>query len=204
MIRKTMPRLEPDAVIGTMRFLRESAGENLFTNSVEIGTLLAGFKPAVSLDLPDSSTVVHEVEERLRGLGFNYTNRAEMLRPTGGFPLPIRTGLIWSIATACELYGGTEDELSRQIAERLAPEHIKKLPGYLLGYADDSKEPNAFPVDVRLRFDYDQDPKHHFRVHFSRARDPEDADRLSRYYQMAALKFVDMVNLRAHVIIEAV
>lgn len=197
-----MPRLNPGRVEDAQSFLCEAAGAKLFTNAGEVGTLLVGFRPAVSYRLPDNPAVLHEVEERLRGLGFRYSSRAETL--TGGFPLPIRNGLIWSIAAACELYGGTEDELSRQIADLLTPKHNSlNFPGYLLGYADDSLDPNACSVDVRLRFDYDQDPNQNYPVHFSLARDPEDADRLSRYYQMAALKFVDMVRLRAHVSVEA-
>jgi hypothetical protein len=197
-IRQTMPCLGPDQVMSTMKFLCAAAGEGLFTNPGEIGTLLVGFKPAVSFSLPDSASVLHGVEAHLYCLGFKYSSRAEILRVPGKSLLPIRDGLIWSTATACELYGGTEEKLSRQIADLLTPEQVKKLPGYLLGYADDTYDRNAYLVDVRLHFNQDA-PNRYFRVHSSRAKNPQDAHELTQYYQTAAQQFADRLGLKASV-----
>jgi hypothetical protein len=197
MIRQTMPRLEAGRVKATLAFLNEAACGRRF-HSGEAGTLLAGFKPAVIFRLPDS-LIVSEVKERLSGLGFKYTSRSEVLKEPDKSLLPIRSGLIWSLVTACELYGETEQELTEQIAGLLTPKHRLNLPGHLLGYADDSLDPAAFEVDVKLRF---AAAKYYIPVHFSRAKDPQAAEHLCAYYQAAALVYADKMGQRADVMAE--
>ncbi len=195
MFRRNMPDLGSRKVIEGMRLLREASGERLMTNPGEIGTLLAGFKPAVSYSLPDSPAALHAVEQSLRTLGFCLSSRPEELKVPHGFPLRIRSGLIWSGGAAGELYGLKGAQLEREIAGLLAPERVLTLPGFLLGYADDSSPGHRGNlVSVAIEFS-GEGPGKKIVAHRSLAARLSEAEELTRYYEAAAHRYIDLIGL---------
>ena len=194
MIRRTMPRLTQREVLDVLGCLRVAENGRKFNNIGEVGTMLAGYKPAVTVSLPEAPAV-GAVETLLSSFGFRYSSQSEILRVANEPPLPIRSGLIWSVPTALELYGGTEQEMHDQIRVLLRPQNCGNLPGHLLGYADNSLDPSAHKVTVRLHFWNDPGP--HLPLHFSRARDPQEAEELAGYYKQAGREVVDALELPA-------
>jgi hypothetical protein len=184
MFRRKMPRLYKEQVVTAMRLLQRASGVYAGSEG-ELGTLLVGYKPAVTFDLPDSTQIVRSVNDKLSALGFRYSSRPE---PVFDSDERKRSGLIWSVAAACELYGLGERALARQIDRVLAPSRIglPTLPGYLLGYAENSGFiENGYVVSIESSFG---------NIHWSRAKDRHDAELLARHYQAGARAYAKMVG----------
>jgi len=198
MVRGKMPQIAHENAVRTMAVLRETTGEKLHNCFGEVGALLAGFKPAVSFCLP-RSTAVAGIERELSGLGFRFASQEETVQTHQG-PLPIRSGIIWGVAPVCEMYGRDEAALQGWIEEISKAQNAGKLPGHLLGYADNELDTTAWRVSVWLEpAGY---PNSCLRVHFSRARDISDADTLAAYYRQSAAMVKGFLDLHGPVISE--
>ena len=196
MVRQTMPQLPHEKRVEAAHYLLAAAGRAV-TNphpyvDGKVCATLAGFKPAVTFSLPASSDW-RGVESYLASLGFRYTNE-ETLTDYYGVDRLVRNGLIWSVATAGEMYGAPEPQLTSWISKLLQ----KNLPGHLLGYADDNicfgSLFGSLLVEVRL-IAHDR-PEHFLLIHSSVANDPAEAKTLAKYYCQGAEAVKAMLDWR--------